>query len=1113
MAIRGDNIPPNKTPGSITQTADSQIDRIGNISNVSKTVSNMQQDVKQRITETKQAVDEGQQISTVQKSMTTVLDKLADTVGALSSGVKTITVDTAKATKDSIAQYGKAISEDISFNKQHTVAMALAKTTPIYGYFAAKFMETDVFKKAAERMKTSIGKVFGSLAGIFRRGKKGAGEDTAIPKMQSGGYVKKGGLAEVHAGEVVAPIEKILKRIDDSITTTKDLAKITEKTALHMTTDLRGYIKSSSASDKSQMNIFRSFIRTYKEVGERAFTEQPVERMARSLLAIQDTLGAQIGNMEQVWQEMLANHPTLVKLRIGMKAISGSFTAPYRIFRAFMRVRGFGGYRTKLSKAKNPMQATAENIATLYVDLMWRLDNMLPIMKLTAEASRDTASKLTGKSYKRVKGIPKEKTWSINQVASAALGLIPGLAIGGLGKGVGKLGSKIFKGKTGEVFEKGGDITGSIAKWLITGGGPQIKSKGLLAKAGAGFRDLFIKQEDKTLLGAAKGHGPGTVEGITVTIQGIQQQIEDYYKNFFPIYRDFITQQKEITEWKLSDMRNEIERKNLEHGVLLLEHKKAEIEYPKLLEERKNKKKEKKRRNLLERAAQSSISMGSRLRKFLTKDRIWKWVMMIGGILSSVFTGVISTITSLFAPGGIIASAIMGIGPKLAAAVTSGPFWAAIAAAGIGALIGTWINDEIVKPWLDKKEKEKRKQVIKHQQSEDKRTKEALKAARTTPDPENVKQLTKQYLGQQQLKLKRLGISSAANKSMQGFGILGESSLLAIQTGMEQYRNENMQEYLLYDAASVLNMREKWDKEGRFRTRRVLRGEGPFEYGKARETAFLNYLRVHGDDIKVVGNLDELGPILIEREKKKKQLELLRKQQKVAIGFETDQRKLQTQGKVKGLRASAQRKLIEYEVKLFQKINKGKGIGKNWWRKLDSKSRAAFEEAKLYFINKFGVSEVQADAMLQDFAMKVGSRYDLMTNPEVYKQFGKDFINEYSERKDQAFNVIKSEYKERLPQVKEAKNIIVDKANLHFATVQKLGKEVGEVVVEQTERVVDATIKTGAQGSAILVETTNNVIESVSNNSSVQTGMDRGKQAGVASMEFFNNINFVGAFD
>ena len=102
-----------------------------------------------------------------------VVKGLGRTIQQLSLGVKNITLSTAKATSSAVSQYGKAISEDISINKTNTVAMALAKTSPLFGYFAAKFMETDVFRGAAQKIREGLGTAVVSgmrrIGGLFGR--------------------------------------------------------------------------------------------------------------------------------------------------------------------------------------------------------------------------------------------------------------------------------------------------------------------------------------------------------------------------------------------------------------------------------------------------------------------------------------------------------------------------------------------------------------------------------------------------------------------------------------------------------------------------------------------------------------------------------------------------------------------------------------------------------------------------------------------------------------------------------------------------------------------------------------------------------------------------------
>ena len=131
---------------------------------------------------------------------------------------------------DASKQYANAIGQDFNFNKQSLLALTLAKSTPIFGYFAAKFMETDVFKQAAQRIRENIGgalqtvgQKFGMLMeagwqkikGLFGDDKKAKNinKHFKIPSMDVGGYVAKEGLVNVHTAEVIMHLDKVMKQI------------------------------------------------------------------------------------------------------------------------------------------------------------------------------------------------------------------------------------------------------------------------------------------------------------------------------------------------------------------------------------------------------------------------------------------------------------------------------------------------------------------------------------------------------------------------------------------------------------------------------------------------------------------------------------------------------------------------------------------------------------------------------------------------------------------------------------------------------------------------------------------------------------------------------------
>jgi len=185
---------------------------------------------------------ESKDVKEIHNSVNEILKKLGYVVDNLSQGTKKITLETAKATKEAIAEYGRAVSSDISVNKQNIVAMAIAKSSPILGYFTSKFFETTIFKRMAEKTRQKFQDIFSGVGdkfkimfsrmidgfkNFFHIGKRGRerGEEARfkrVPAMQSGGYVEKGGLAKLHAAEVVVPVEKFLKTIKESFTLAKE---------------------------------------------------------------------------------------------------------------------------------------------------------------------------------------------------------------------------------------------------------------------------------------------------------------------------------------------------------------------------------------------------------------------------------------------------------------------------------------------------------------------------------------------------------------------------------------------------------------------------------------------------------------------------------------------------------------------------------------------------------------------------------------------------------------------------------------------------------------------------------------------------------------------------
>ena len=93
------------------------------------------------------------EIKSIEKSAQQILGKLGYTIDVIGRGSKRILTNTAIATKETMSQYGQALKEDFNINKGNLLAASLAKASPLFGYFAGKFMETDIFQKASNAIK------------------------------------------------------------------------------------------------------------------------------------------------------------------------------------------------------------------------------------------------------------------------------------------------------------------------------------------------------------------------------------------------------------------------------------------------------------------------------------------------------------------------------------------------------------------------------------------------------------------------------------------------------------------------------------------------------------------------------------------------------------------------------------------------------------------------------------------------------------------------------------------------------------------------------------------------------------------------------------------------
>jgi hypothetical protein len=748
MAIKDDETP----GGSITQTNDAMDERIANISNVNKTVDGMEKDVTQEIEETEEMIDNSEDIEKVQSSMIGVLKKINETVGVFSKGIKKVTISTAASTKNAISQYGRAVSEDISFNKQNVVAMALARSTPLFGYFAAKFMETDVFKSAAAKLREGFGNVLGSVATKFkegfggiidkirsRKGKITKGEDVSsineknltdepIPKMQHGGYVSKGGLAELHPAEVVMPIEKVLSNVDDRLGTFENMINIYRKEQLKSIANMQTFV--ATQGEKQKVGLVKGFIRAWGEVNTQ-YLEPDSKRQLRALLAIQDALGAQIGTWRQVWQKMLIEHPMFRQIIFLAKTIGKTIGMPFKAVYAVFKARG--GYEAHLSRSRNPMAAAAENIGLVYSEGMWRLDNITLYTRATAEATRDLSAFITGKTYDKLEGI-STGTWRLSNLIT-----------------------KPFM-------------------WAWRKGMRGIESGIREALIGAGHESLaeILTKERSLTIGKRKRQMGEVYGGLSETAG------EEKAKKELNFYETMMNCCK-------------VERKDKE-----IEHKRDK----KMLSYNKDQ-------------TESLVKVKRRLRSKNFLSLLMTFGGFLMSTLRTLFSGVTGILSGAMKGIGLLGPFISKIATGAGLAKFLGPAAGLLAAGAIGAGIGTLINKYLVAPFRDKwfkgideakAESRKGTSALQKELLALKKKPEHLKTA-----AEKQRQKT---LGTQMGDIGARFSKEQKKRYGKTFFGLDNLSFETVRNAQMTYMGENVNEYMKYDSLELRSLRSKWLKHG-----------------------------------------------------------------------------------------------------------------------------------------------------------------------------------------------------------------------------------------------------------------------------------------------------------
>lgn len=798
---------PKGPKGSITQPADSKNERISEISNVNRTISNMQKQVESQLVDTEKDLRDSDAIQSVQHSLTKVLSKLSSTVGEIGKGFSSIALTTAQTGKEAIKDYGRAISQEFAIDKQKFVAMTLARSTPIYGYFISKFMETNVWKNATEKLKTNISSALSNVGGALKdfikipfskrkyssTRKDADFKDTKVPKMQRGGYVEKAGLAKVHAAEVVMPIEKVLSRIDESISVSKELARHTTLHQLQSLTKFNQYVQDNEKYQK--VGLVKGFFQALKIVNTRY--EQPAStRILRAVLSIQDTMGATIGKWPQVWQKLLVEHPLLRNTVFFLRAMHETLRLPGRALYALFK--GRGEYKSHLSKAKSPMQATAENVGVLYTESMYKFDNIILYTKATAQATRDISTFFTKRAYPPLRGIQR-KTWSL---------------AGGIFKGIADIVSAPFA-LTGML----GDMAVKAALALTSG--PSGGKKPAAERTAESVDEL--KNDNKTNFNMS---------------QKLLNKIREYTKK--------TESHSEVTAEKLEDHDKREKRRTL-LGFLgggfspvksLLGGLFGKFMFMKMILGGAG---TFFRELFLGKGAKGSIIGGLFKRLGLTKIKV------PGGFAGKIFPTLLKLKGLSWLLGGKLGLAILG-------GITA---WKA----------GNWAVDKIeawlsAQPWVQKRREDSAARAQREGWTDEdtgidilhKQMDKAKQARTHTQDAVALNQKIKELNAAQHAPTAHArviehisSISSGMNNQelrKKDVGPHGVGQLDKIFTGQNKFMHQNYPKYLNYDPTHVNEIRTQWLKQGGYKSKGFF--QNPEKYGMKREEDFLKYLEKHG---------------------------------------------------------------------------------------------------------------------------------------------------------------------------------------------------------------------------------------------------------------------------
>jgi len=425
---------PDKYSDMIDRAKTSDIDKINGA------IGKMKGTTGSRIVDIKEA-GRSKEIRTMSRSMIKVLGKMEETVEAMAKGAKTISYDTAQIARKSLSQYSQAISGEISIDKQKFVTMALSRTSPLFGYFASKFMETSVFKDATEKIKSRMTDAMSGVADKFkgvmsrevdrtkgfideaghkinelkaeRRALKSTprkviqGESKAeekryidstidkkmkkaqksIPKMQKGGVLEKDKTIRAHAGEAIVPVSKLFNQMDKSRKETTSSVKDFMKGLFSFQTKQNLAIMDEVS--KERKGFFKGFADTMKNVHvdyERSTTD-----VTRAILDMRNAMTGMTGKWTLLWQRMLIQNPVMRFIYYGVKDFMAVVSSPFK-----MLFKARSKYGSEVPRSANVFQNIAGTLGLIYDVHAQKFDVLIQRQEDTIGAIKDSSQMISG---------------------------------------------------------------------------------------------------------------------------------------------------------------------------------------------------------------------------------------------------------------------------------------------------------------------------------------------------------------------------------------------------------------------------------------------------------------------------------------------------------------------------------------------------------------------------------------------------------------------------------------------------------------------------------------------------------------------------------------------